>query len=117
MDSDGRGSGERRREEAMAYLIDERVPAGQRSTLMLGLVAHAFAYLLLTAAQVAWCAVTAVRVWRRREAGWAVALRTGVHRPTLAGLAAATLIYQILRRSLLARLAQRGREHAARQGS
>jgi hypothetical protein len=116
MDIGGPSRRERRREEAVAYLIDERVPAGQRGTLMLGLVAHAFAYLLLTAAQVAWCAITAVRVWRRREAGWAVALRTGVHRPTLAGVAAATLIYQILRRSLLARLTQRGHEHAIRQG-
>ena len=39
-----------------------------------------------------------------------MALRTGVHRPTLAGVAAATLIYQILRRSLLARLTRRGHE-------
>ncbi len=63
MDSDPRD------QEVVAYLTDERVPAGERGGLMLGLVAHAFAYLLLVAAQAAWCVVTAMRVWRRRDAG------------------------------------------------
>lgn len=48
MDSDSDGSGDRH-PEVTAYLTDERVPAGERGGLMLGLVAHAFAYLLLTA--------------------------------------------------------------------
>jgi hypothetical protein len=83
---------------------------------MVGLVAHAFVYLLLAAVQAIWLVVTAARVWRRREAGWATAMRTGVHRPTLAGLAAATVIYEILRRFGMARLDQRAGEHATRQG-
>jgi hypothetical protein len=79
--------------------------------VMLGLVTHAVAFLLLTGAQAAWCAVTAVRVWRRRESGWAEAVRTGVHRPTLASLAGATVAYAVLRRLGLARLRRRAREH------
>src|SRR2546429_183898 len=70
--------------------MDERVPAEQRGTLMLGLVAHTFAYLLLTAAQVAWCAITAVGVWGRRGAGGGGGPRgRGDPRPPGAGGAAA----------------------------
>jgi hypothetical protein len=103
------------RGDAVAYLTDERVPAGERGGVILGLLAYAVAYLLLTAAQAAWCAITAVRVWRRREAGWAAAVRTGVHRPTLAGLAAATVGFEIVRRLGVAGLSRRARDHAARQ--
>jgi hypothetical protein len=110
MDSDP-GSGGGPRPDLVAYLTDERVPDVERGAVMLGLWAHAVAYLLLTAAQVAWCAVTAVRVWRRREAGWAAAVRTGVHRPTLVGLASATAAYAILRRLGLASLSRRARRH------
>lgn len=83
---------------------------------MAGLVGHAFAYLVLSAVQAIWLAVTAVRVWRRREEGFATAVRAGVHRPTLVGLAAATLIYEILRRFGMARLSQRAAGRAVRQG-
>jgi hypothetical protein len=112
--SNSGGSG-KRDSEVLAYLTDERVPAGERGGVILGLVAHAAAYLLLAAAQAAWCAVTAIRVWRRREAGWPVAVRTGVHRPTLAGLAAVTVGYEILRRLGVAGLSRRARDHAVRQ--
>ena len=114
MRSDSGGSGQRD-SEVEAYLTDESVPAAERGGVILGLVAHAGAYLLLTAAQATWCAVTAVRVWRRREAGWAEAVRTGVHRPTLAGVAAATVGYEIARRLGVAGLSRRARDHAVQQ--
>jgi hypothetical protein len=98
-----------------AYLNDDRLPAGERGAVVLGLWAHAVAFLLLTTAQMTWCGVTAVRVWRRRDAGWVTALRTGVHRPTLAGLVAATVAYAGLRGLGMARLGRRAREHAAPQ--
>ncbi len=82
--------------------------------MMLGLLAHAVAYLLLTGAQAAWAAVTAVRVWRRRDAGWPAALRDGVHRPTLAGLVTATVAYAVLRRLGLAAVTRQAGEHAAK---
>jgi hypothetical protein len=115
MGRNSRGDSERRR-EVTAYLMDERVPDRERGAVVVGLVAHAFAYLVLSAAQAIWLAVTAVRVWRRREEGFATAVRTGVHKPTLAGLAAATLTYEIMRRFGMVRLSQRAAGHAVRQG-
>jgi hypothetical protein len=113
MDSDSRGRGERHR-DALALLTGESASDMERGAVMLGLFAHAVVYLLLTGAQVAWCAVTAVRVWRRRDAGWPAALRGGVHRPTLAGLGTATVAYAVLRKLGLAVISRRAREHAAR---
>ena len=85
--------------------------------MVVGLVAHAFVYLALVATQAIWLAVTAVRVWRRREEGFATAVRTGVHRPTLAGVAAATLTYAILHKIGIAWLGHRAAEHSVRPGS
>jgi hypothetical protein len=106
---------ERQREMA-AYMADDRVPDVERGGVLLALVAHAAGAMLLIGAQAAWCAVTAVRVWRRRDAGWTAAVRAGVHRPTLAGLTAATLAYAVLRRLGVAALIARARHHPARQG-
>jgi hypothetical protein len=100
--------------ELAGYMADERVPAAERGGVMLGLFGHAVVFMVLTCAQATWCAVTAVRVWRRREAGWPAALRDGVHRPTLAGLVTATAAYTVLRRLGLAAIIRRAREHAAR---
>jgi hypothetical protein len=113
MDSDSRSRNERHR-DALALLTGESASDMERGAVMLGLFAHAIAYLILTGAQAAWCAVTAVRVWRRRDAGWPAALRDGVHRPTLAGLVTATVAYALLRRLGLAAVSRRAREHAAR---
>jgi hypothetical protein len=103
------------REDIVAYLTDDHAPPGERGAVMLGLTAHAVVFLVLASAQAAWCAVTGVRVWRRREAGWPAAVRTGIDRPTLAGLVAATVVYTGLRRFGLAKLSRRAREHAARR--
>ena len=84
MSGNSQGNSERHR-EVTGYLLNERVPDQERGAAVLGLVAHAFAYLALVAAPAIWLAVT-VRVWRRREEGFATAVRTGVHRPTLAGV-------------------------------
>jgi hypothetical protein len=116
MSRNSQGNSERHR-EVTAYLLEERVPDQERGAVVLGLVAHAFAYLALVAAQAIWLAFTAVRVWRRREEGFATAVRTGVHRPTLAGVAAATLTYAILRRIGIAWLGHRAAEHGVRPGS
>jgi hypothetical protein len=105
--------GERQR-RFLAYMTDQRVSDEEHGVVMIWLFTHALAYLLLTAAQAIWAAVTVVRVWRRREAGWATALRTGVHLPSLAGLVTARLIYAILRRIGVARLNRRTDEHASR---
>ena len=97
----------------VAYLTDDRVPAEERGWVMLGLVAHAFAYLLLTAAKAIWVVAVAVRVWRRREAGLTTAVRTGIHKPTLAVLLIAHLTYVVLRRVGLAKFSQRIAEYPA----
>ena len=96
--------------------MDERVPDHERGAVVVGLVAHAFAYLALVATQAIWLAVTAVRVWRRRKEGFATAVRTGVHRPTLAGVVAATLTYAILHKIGIAWLGRRAAEHGVRPG-
>jgi hypothetical protein len=101
----------RRREEQrrrlMAYMTDERVPDLEKGWIMVALMGHAFVYLFLLGADAAWIAGTAARVWRRREAGLTEAVRTGVHRPTLAGLLAANLVYTIVHGAGLAALDRR----------
>ena len=90
-----------------AYLTDDRIPTQERGWVMLALIVHAFVYLLLTTTEAFWIAVTGVRVWRRRDAGLSSAARTGVRKPTLAGLLAAHLLYAALRRVGLAKLNRR----------
>ncbi|HEX4254092.1 MAG TPA: hypothetical protein VH089_03335 [Streptosporangiaceae bacterium] len=107
------GDSERQRRE-LAYLTDDQVPAEERGWAVLGLLAHALAAMLLTAAEATWVIAAAVRVWRRRNDGWTVAVRTGVHRPTLAALLAARLGYVMFRRIGLTRFHRRAEEHAGR---
>jgi hypothetical protein len=86
------------RERFMAYMTDDRTPAEEKGWIMLALTGHAFIYLLLAATDAIWAVLMAVRVWRRREVGLAQAARTGVHKPTLATLLAANLLYGVLLR-------------------
>jgi len=109
-------SSQEQRRRGLAYLTDDRVAPEERGLVMLTLVAHAGIYLLLTAAEAIWVVAVAIRVWRRREAGLTAAVRTGVHKPTLAVLLVAQLTYVILRRMGLAKLNQRTGEYAAQQG-
>lgn len=98
----------------MAYMTDVRAPAEDKGQVMLALVGHAFLYLLLTAAEVTWVGVMAVRVWRRREVGLARAVRTNVHKPTLAVLLAAHLLYAVLRRVGITKLNRRSSAYTVR---
>ena len=100
----------------MAYMSEDRAPAEERGRAMLALFGHAFVYLLLTVAEAGWVVAVAVRVWRRREAGMATAMRTGVHRRTLAILLVAHLTYVILRKIGLAKLNRRVSEYTSQQG-
>jgi hypothetical protein len=95
------------RQRFMAYMSEDGAPAEERGRVMLAPFGHAFVYLLLTAAEASWVVAVAVRVWRRREAGMTTAMRTGVHKLTLAVLLAAQLSYVILRRVGLAKLNRR----------
>jgi hypothetical protein len=54
-----------------------------------------------------WVAVTAARVWRHRDDGVLRAMKTGVHKPTLAMFLAADMGYVVLRRAALARFGRR----------
>jgi hypothetical protein len=98
-----------------AYLTDGRTPAEEKGWVMVALVAHAFAYILLTATETIWVAVTAVRVWRRRDAGLTQAARAGVHKPTLARLIGANLLFEVFRRVGLAKLSRRATGRSARR--
>jgi hypothetical protein len=96
-------------------MADDGAPAEERGRIMMALFTHACLYLLLTAAEASWVVAVAVRVWRRREAGMTTAMRTGVHKPTLAVLLAAQLSYVILRRVGLAKLNRRISEYTSQQ--
>jgi hypothetical protein len=87
----------------------------ERGLVMLALFGHAVIFLLLSAAEAMWVTSTAVRVWRRREAGLTQAARTGVHKPTLVGLLAAHALYELLRRAGVAKLDRRSIEFLAQQ--
>ena len=95
----------------MAYMTDDRAPTEERGWVMLALVGHAFVFLLLTATETIWVVVMAARVWRHREVGLTQAVRTSVHRPTLAVLLAAHLLYEVLRRVGIAKLDRRSGEY------
>jgi hypothetical protein len=97
-------------------MADDGAPAEERGRVMMALFVHACLYLLLTVAKASWIVAVAVRVWRRREAGMTTAMRTGLHKPTLAVLLAAQLSYVILRRIGLAKLNRRVSEYTSQQG-
>jgi hypothetical protein len=96
-----------RQQEFMAYLADARTSDEEKGVITLVLLGHAIVYLLLTATEVTWIAVTAARVWRRRQDGLLRAVRPGEHVPALAAFLAANMGYAVLRRAILARLNQR----------
>jgi len=98
------------------YLVKDDLPAEERGKALLVLLGHACAALLLVAAQATWAVVTTVRVWRRREAGLPVAVKTGVHKPTLAVLLAARLAYLMFRRAVLKMLERLAAEYELRRG-
>jgi hypothetical protein len=98
------------------YLVNDDLSDEERGKAMFLLWAHACAALLLMAAQTTWALVTAVRVWRRREAGLPAAVQTGVHKPTLAVLLAARLAYLIFQRAVLAMLERMAAEYDLRHG-
>ena len=104
------------RQQFMAYMADDGAPAEDRGWVMLALFVHACLYVLLTAARASWVVAVAVRIWRRREAGMSTAMRTGVHKPTLAVLLAAQVGYVILRRVGLAKLNRRVSEYTWQRG-
>ena len=98
------------------YLVNDELPVEERGKALLVMLAHACAALLVLAAQTTWAVVTAVRVWRRREAGLPAAVQTGVHKPTLAVLLAARLAYLIFQRAVLAMLKRMAAEYDLRRG-
>ena len=100
---------EERRRRIDAYLAD--AADEEKGAVMLALVGHAVIFLLLYAAETIWVGSTVVRVWRLRELGAAQAVRTGVHRPSLAALFAAHVLYLSLRKAGIAKLDQRGIEY------
>ena len=103
-DSAGR---ERRQQRFLAFLADAGTSDEEKGVITLVLLGHAGVYLLLTATEVTWIAVTAARVLRRRDDGLRAAVRTGVHTPTLAVFVAANLGYVAVRRAILAWLDRR----------
>ena len=100
----------------MAYMSEDGAPTEERGLVMLALFGHAFVHLLLTVAEASWVVAVAVRVWRRREAGMTTAMRTGVHKRTLAILLVVQLTDVILRKVGLAKLNRRAGEYAWQQG-
>jgi hypothetical protein len=96
-----------RQQRFLAYLADARTSDQEKGVIALVLLGHACGYLVLTAAEVTWIAVTAARVWQRREDGLLSAVRTGVHRPALAVFLAADVGYVVLQRAILARFDRR----------
>lgn len=83
----------------------------ERGAVLLALFGHAVIVLLLFAAETIWVGSTAVRVWRRRELGVTQAVRTGVHKPSLAVLFAAHVLYVLLRKAGIAKLNRRSIEY------
>jgi predicted component of type VI protein secretion system len=103
-DSAGR---ERRQQRFLAYLADAGTSDEEKGVITLVLLGHAGVYLLLTASEVTWIALTVARVLRRRDDGLRTAVRAGVHMPTLAVFVAANLGYVAVRRAILAWLDRR----------
>jgi hypothetical protein len=98
---------EERRQRFLAYLADARTSDEEKGVITLVLLGHAGVYLLLTAAEMTWVGITAARVWRHRDDGVLRAMRTSVHKPTLAMFVAANMGYAVLQRATLARFDRR----------
>jgi hypothetical protein len=94
--------------EIIEYLAG--APDEERGALVAALLGHALIYLLLLAAEATWAGSTALRIWRRRDAGLAQAVRTGVHKPSLGALLTAHVAYELLRRFGVRLLEQRRAE-------
>lgn len=84
-----------RRDRLVAYA--ERLPPQERGLVVMWGLLNAIATLGLGAATAATVALSARQVWRRREAGWVQALRTGVIRPAVAALLTANVAHQTAR--------------------
>ena len=87
----------------------------EKGRVLVALFGHAVIFLLLSAAEAIWVGSTAVRIWRRREMGLIQAARTGVHKPTLAVVLAAHVLYETLRKAGIAKLDRRGIEYMAQK--
>jgi hypothetical protein len=98
---------EERQQRLLAYFEDARTSDREKGVIVLMLGGHAYVYLLLAGAEVTWIAVMAARVWRRRDDGPLGAVRTGLHKPTLAAFLAADVGYLVLRRVLRASIDRR----------
>lgn len=98
---------EQREQRFLAYLADARTSDEEKGIIALVLLGHAGFYLVLATTELAWAALTAARVLRRRDDGLPTAVRAGVHTPTLAMFVAANVGCVVLRRAILARLDRR----------
>ena len=98
-------SDEERRRRIDAYLTG--ASDQEKGLVLLALFGHAVIFLLLSATEAIWLGSTLVRVWRHRQLGPTQAVRTGVHKPSLAVLFAAHVLYLLLRKAGIAKLDQR----------
>jgi hypothetical protein len=101
-----------RRDRLVAYA--ERLPPQERGLVALWGLLNAVATLGLRVATVATVALSARQVWRRREAGWVRAMRTGVSRPAAAALLTANVAHQTARIWAVRELDRRAAAAAAR---
>lgn len=92
---------ERHRERMMAKF--EAATPEQQGRIALTLAGYATAYTLTSGGLATAVALSAVRIWRRRDRGLARAIRDGGHWRAVAGFAVASIGLEVARRVAIAR--------------
>ncbi|OLB65510.1 MAG: hypothetical protein AUI10_06420 [Actinobacteria bacterium 13_2_20CM_2_72_6] len=85
----------------------ERLSPDRRGKIVIVLWCHATAVVLIDGALAGYLAVSAVRIWRRREQGWVRAVAGGGRWRTIAALTVASAVQQAIGRSAVKRLVTR----------
>jgi hypothetical protein len=81
----------------------ERSSIERRGKIVVVMWCHATAVVLLDGALVGYLAVSAVRIWRRRDQGWVRAVADGGRWKTIAALTVASTVQQTIGRSAVKR--------------
>jgi hypothetical protein len=79
-------------------------PPEERGRMMLFMVGYATAYTAVNGGLAAGLAVSAARIWRRRDRGWGAAVRTGGCWRTVAGFSVASAALSVVRKSVVKRI-------------
>src|SRR5688572_2687378 len=103
---------ERTREQIMARFQTARPE--ERGRMIMVLAGYATAFTAVNGGLAASLAVSAARIWRRRDKGWVTAVQVGGCWRTVAGFTLASAVLPVVRKSIVDRIAGSGMPRLSR---